>query len=179
MNTKLLTTKIAAGGAALLMALMPVAAVYAESTGSNSLSGNVTQTTQNQLIINSITTVRSNGTADGTFENGWAWVFDVSAPVNEQNLMMKFDNWMSQNMQNTVIPVANNVRFYSSQSSNAFNQNNAIYITAPSTYAGNMFLVGSFAAPQGMRRVQITVEMRIPQGTQQGTYNTNFGIKTQ
>jgi len=177
--TKTIITKKALAAAASLMLLAAPLSMHAESTGSNSLSGNVSQTTPNTIIINSISTVRSNGTADGTFENGWMWVFDITTPLNEQNLMMKFDNWLSLNTPNTTIPVANNVRFYSNQSSNAFNQNSAVYITAANVYSTNMFLTGNLGAQQGMRRVQITVEMRIPQGSTQGTYTTNFGIKTQ
>jgi len=129
------------------------------------------------IIVNSITPTKTNGTSDGTFQNGWSWVFDISAPANETNLMMKFDNWLMEGGGFTM-PVSNNMRFYSSQSSNSFNQNSATYITAPGAYSNAMFLTGDLD-PGPMRRVQITVETRIPTGTQSGSYTTNFGIKTQ
>ncbi len=173
------THKLAAAISALVLLAMPFVAANANSTASNSLQANVAQSNANTIVINSITQVRNNGIADGTFENGWMWVFDVSVPINEQNLAMKFDNWLSTNMQNSIIPVANNVRFYSNQSSNSFNQNTATYINAPNTYSNYIFLTGNLGAPAGFRRVQISVEMRIPNGTAQGAYTTNFGIQTQ
>ncbi len=143
----------------------------------STLTGTVTAP-QNTIVVNSITPVKTSGSADDTFQNGWSWVFDVSAPQNETNLMMKFDNWLMSGPAGNIISAANNMRFYSPQSSNAYGQNNAIYITAPNTYSSAMVLNGDLD-PGPRRRVQITVEVKIPSGTQQGSYTTNFGIKTQ
>lgn len=130
------------------------------------------------IQINSITAVRTSGVADGTFQNGWSWVFDVSVPLNETNVSMRFNDWLMSGS-NNVIPVANNVRFYSSQSSNANTQSNAIYITQPGVYSAPMMMNSTLGgAPSGMRRVNITVETRIPTGSQVGTYSTNFGIRS-
>lgn len=147
----------------------------------NQLSGRVVGSSQGQgqIIINNITAVKTTGVADGTFPSGWQWVFDISVPSHETNLAMRFNNWIMHNSGH-VMPVANNMRFYSSQSSNAQNQGSAIYITAAGVYSQSMFLTGSLSnAPSGMRRVQITVETRIPTGTPTGTYTTDFGIRTQ
>src|SRR3989344_5814782 len=180
MKTSLLSKKIAATVSSVIMLLAPMASVTAESNAANSLRGIVNQQSTGNITINSITLVKNTGMADGTFENGWKWVIDISAPWSEQNLMMKFENWMIEGVAGGyIIPVANNMRFYSSQSSNANSQGNAIWITAPNTYSSTMFLNGNLDNSNQTRRVQITVETRIPQGTHNGSYSTNFGIRTQ
>lgn len=149
-----------------------------QSTNTQStISGTVVQSAP-PLIINSITPVKTSAIADGTFENGWSWVFDISAPMNETSAMMKFNNWLSNSSQGS-IPTSNNMRFYSSQSSNAYSQNNAIYITSPNVYSTAMYLTGDLNTSPATRRFKITVEMKVPIGTQIGSYSTNFGIKTQ
>lgn len=174
----LIKTAVAASVASLM--LMPVSSISANSTAENNfIAGNV-QTSGGQLTINSITGTKTSGIADGTFNNGWQYVIDVTAPINETNLSMKFDNWIMSGNPSNIIPAAGNIRFYSSQSSNAFNQGSAIFINSANTYTGPMFLTGNLGgSPPGTRRIQIVVETRIPVGTAQGTYTDVFGIKTQ
>jgi len=151
-------------------------------SSNHSISGSVVQSNPPPpyppIIINNITPVKTAGVADGTFPNGWKWIFDVTVPQNEQNLAMKFSNWIHSNGQ-YIIPAANNIRFYSTQSSNASNQNSAIQITAPNTYSSTMMLSGDLDSSPLTRRIHITVESRIPPGSQLGTYSTNFSIRTQ
>ena len=150
----------------------------APNSTTNSISGTVIQSGPGPIVVNSITPMQTSGTADNTFDHGWKWMFDVTVPANEPNLAMKFDNWLMNNSAN-VIPVASNMRFYSAQSSNAFNQGTAVYITGANTYSNWMFLTGDLDSSSSTRRVQITVEARIPSGSATGTYTTNFGIQTQ
>jgi plastocyanin len=149
------------------------------STGS--LTGTVTSGGgggSGQIYINSISRTKTTGSADGTFQNGWQWIFDVSVPWNETNVSMRFNNWLMQGG-NAIIPSANNVRLYSAQSSNANSQSNAVYISQPSAYSSPLMLTGNLGgAPSGMRRITITVETRIPVGSQMGTYSTDFGIRS-
>jgi len=181
MKHQIIVKKITAVTGALVMLLSPMASVMAESTANHSLRGIVEQGSGGgTLTINSVTLIKNSGVADGTFENGWKWVIDLSAPINEQNLMMKFENWLIEGVGGGYsIPAAGNMRFYSNQSSNAFNQGSAVYITAPNTYSSTMFLNGNLDNSAQIRHVQITVETKIPSGTHIGSYSTNFGIKTQ
>lgn len=179
MKTNIISTKIIATLSAFSLVFMPIQYAGAISTTDGGLSANVT-TQSSQIMVNSVTVVKNSGTPDGTFENGWKWIFDITIPIyNESNLMMKFDNWSGLGFSGNSLPVANNMRFYSAQSSNASSANNAIYITAPNTYSSSMFLFGNLDNTQASRRVQITVEARIPGGTQSDSYSTTFGIKTQ
>lgn len=170
-----------AGGVGMAGIIIVQAATDGGTSGttSTSLTASVTQAS-NPIVINGITTVKGSGAADGTFENGWKWIFDVTVPLDERYLSMKFSNWLMTNGGSS-IPVANNMRFYSSQSNNATTANSAIYIRYPDTYSSSMYLTGNLDAfPQPNRRhIQITVEAKIPSGTPTGTYSTNFGIRTQ
>lgn len=145
------------------------------STG-NTLSGTVQSGPP--LVVNQITPVKTTGSADGTYANGWEWVFDISAPQSETNLMMKFANWLNSGGSGT-IPVASNMRFYSPQSSNAYNAGTAITITAANTYSSAMLLTGDLDASPNIRRLNITVQLKIPPGTTSGSYTTTYWIQTQ
>src|SRR3989344_2247760 len=147
----------------------------------HSLNATVVQSSPGAgLTITKITPVKTQGIADATFENGWKWIFDVTAPTNETNLMMRFSDWFKTNFPTGhIMPVSNNMRFFSSQSSNAFNETSAIMITAPNTYSASMMLTGDMSSSQAGRQIQITVQTRIPNGTPDGNYSTNFAIRTQ
>lgn len=154
--------------------------VTGDSTGGtlNTLTATVSQSSGGTLTINAITPIQTNAIADGTYANGWKWTFDVTAPLDESTLMMKFRNWAAGTSLGSVIPVASNVRFYSSQSSNAYSQATAIYLNGSNVYSSPMLLIGNLGGASG-RRMQITVEMRVPAGTPTGSYTTNFGLLTQ
>src|SRR3989344_2890319 len=178
MKNNTISTKIIATLGALSIVLMPLHYAGAVSTGDGGISANVTTQSTSYININSVTVIKNSGSPDGTFENGWKWVFDITIPSqNEPNLMMKFDNWAALGFSSNNIPVANNMRFYSAQSSSASNPNNAIYITSANTYSSSMFLSGDLDSSQTSRRVQITVEAKIPGGTSADAYSTSFGIK--
>lgn len=176
-----IAVKTAAVLSSLAMAFMPVTGALAISDGTIGMTGTViTQVNPNPITVNSINAVKTSGIADGTFENGWQWVFDITIPAHsETNLTAKFGNWLAGGLSGNSFPAANNIRFYSAQSSNAFNSATAIYITAPDTYSSTMLLTGNLISSSTQRRVQITVDVRIPNGTPSGFYSTNFGIKTQ
>lgn len=148
------------------------------SGDTGTLTGTVTQPSSN-IVVNSITPVRSSGVADNTFDHGWEWIFDVTVPLNEDDLAMKFSDWARINGPGT-IPVANNMRFFSAQSSNAYNESTAIMIMASNAYSQDMHLTGNLGnSPQGTRRIHIYVQSKIPTGTPSGAYSTTFGIRTQ
>ncbi|KKP33028.1 MAG: hypothetical protein A2312_01210 [Candidatus Staskawiczbacteria bacterium RIFOXYB2_FULL_32_9] len=147
---------------------------------SNSTTDTLVGTVQagSPIVINQITPVQTSAKADGTYTNGWKWVFDITAPVNETTLMMKFSNWLSTNSSAT-IPVSNNMRFYSTQSSNAYSEATAVTIASSNTYSSGMYLTGDLDNVSSTRKVQITVQIKIPVGTTAGSYSTSYGIKTQ
>lgn len=154
--------------------------IVTDGGSSNSTTNSLTATVQasTPIVVNQITPVQTTASADGTYANGWKWIFDVTAPSNETTLMMKFSNWLNSSS-STTIPVSNNMRFYSTQSSNAYSESTAITIGSANAYSSGMYLTGDLDTVTSTRRVQITVQIKIPAGTTAGSYSTNYGIKTQ
>src|SRR3989344_2486218 len=118
------------------------------------------------------------GTPDNTFENGWKWVFNITVPTDEVFLKMKFSDWTSGG---EIIPVGENLRFYSSQSSNISDAEHSIMLDGADKYSDiSMNLVPSNESDldplQNGRQIQVTVEARIPVDAVSGSYSTSYGI---
>ncbi|MCX6731473.1 MAG: DUF5011 domain-containing protein, partial [Candidatus Parcubacteria bacterium] len=131
------------------------------------------------LGVTQISAVQTFATADGTFTNGWRWVFDVTVPTSETILKMKFADWISGS---NSIPAGSNIQFYSTQSSNASDAAHAVAITAANNYSGEMDLINNSSSDlnstQAGRQIQVTVEARVPVGSAGGSYSTSYGIKS-
>ncbi|MEK7574940.1 MAG: hypothetical protein AAB511_01795 [Patescibacteria group bacterium] len=126
------------------------------------------------LDVTSITQVESVATANGTFENGWVWTFNVTVPTSETSLQMKFGNWTHSNGTNT-IAAANNIRISSQQAT----ATSTVTITAANTYATPALVIsGDMDSNQPGRQIQVKVEARVPSGSLNGSYTTNWGILT-
>jgi len=127
------------------------------------------------LEVTSIESVDTSATADGTFANGWKYVFNVTVPTNETNVAMKFDDWMHTNNVNT-IAVANNVRISSPQANNG---GATVMVIAANTYTTpDLTMVTDLDPVLAGIQVKITVEAAIPAGSVNGSYSTNYGIKS-
>ena len=127
------------------------------------------------LKVNSITPVKTYATADNDYSNGWSWTFDVTVPTNEASTSMKFANWVSG--ANTIL-AADNIRFYSAQSSNANSTSTAITISAANTYSNVMTINDDLDATAPGRQIQITVESKVPVDSAGGSYSTSYGIQS-
>ncbi len=144
--------------------------VYASSTGN--ISGNVGD---GVLAVNSIVPVQTNGTADGSFADGWTYDFYITVPTNEPNFSMEFANWMNTTSSST-IPVAGNMEFSSMQ---ANNNDAPILITAANTYSAPLTITSSLdASTTPGYAIEVKVQAAIPVGTQNGSYTTNYGAQT-
>jgi len=141
------------------------------STGAGPITGTVTD--QGVLHVDSVTSAatNANGTADGNFAHGWSYTFHITAPTNEPNLAMKFADWLSGA---NILPVANNIRISSAQSSSS-----PVTLTAANTYSSPALIMTGDLDPGTVgRQVDVLVEVRIPTGTANGTYSTNYGLQT-
>jgi len=127
------------------------------------------------LGVTQITAVQTYATADGKFEDGWRWVFNVTVPTDQMILQMKFDDWTNGS---NIIP-ATDIRFYSGQSTNAFASTSAITITGAGIPSAPMYLNPNedLDVNQGGRQIQITVEVAVPLNQAGGSYSTSYGIK--
>lgn len=140
------------------------------------VTGGVSTSTTGILKVDSITAEKTTAIADGTFTNGWRYVFNVTVPTNETHLSMKFSDWASV-IGSTTLPVANNMRISSVQADNG---NATVTVTAANTYTlPALNMTGDLSTSTVGNQVQITVEVAVPSTTVNGSYTTNYGIKTQ
>lgn len=142
-------------------------------------SGNVFAADNGILSVTQISAVKTYAIADGTFENGWQWIFDVTVPYNETILKMKFNDWINGG---NLVVAADNVRFYSAQSANANSAASAIMITEAGEYSLSMDIIPETSndldfAKTG-RQIKIIAEVRVPKGSAGGSYSTSYGIFT-
>ncbi len=126
------------------------------------------------LHVDSITPVKTSATADGTFANGWSYLFNITVPTTESNLSMEFANWFDT--ASDTMPVAGNMRISSAQASDT----TPVTITAANTFSSPaLHMVGNMSTSTAGLHVQVLVETKIPANTVNGTYTTTYGVQTQ
>jgi len=132
---------------------------------------------QGTLQVTSITPTQTLATPDGNFENGWQWIFNVTVPTNEKVVRVKLANWTSGT---STIPTANNVRFYSPQSTNSNSTTTAKTLTGSNVYSDTISLSSSLdLSPSTLgRQIQIVFDVRVPVGTTGGSYASSYGISS-
>jgi len=146
---------------------------YDGQIGGEVIDGTPT-TTVGILKVTSIDTVNNTAKADGTFTNGWKYSFNITVPTNETHLSMKFADWTSV-VGSSTIPAANNIRFSSTQADNGA----AIMITAANTYpTGSLHITSDLDPSLDGLQVKVMVETAVPAGSVNGSYTTNYGVKT-
>lgn len=147
-----------------------------ESTGT--IGGDVTggASSTGTLAVTSITPVQTNATADNTYEHGWSYVFNITIPTNEQNLSMKFADWFNATASST-LAAGNNMQISSAQADNA---GAVVPITAANTYSTPaLHMVTDLDPATPGIQVQVTVQVKIPANTVNGSYTTSYGVQTQ
>lgn len=126
-----------------------------------------------ELMVVSVEPIDTSTNADGTFADGWKYIFHITAPSTEQDLAMKFSDWLRTGGGGT-IPVANNMRISSAQADNG---GATILLTAADTYSTPaLHMTGDLNPVMAGRQVDITVEVAVPVGTPSGSYTTNYGV---
>lgn len=140
-------------------------------TGGNN-GGNGT-TTNGFLHVDSIEQVRDTATAGAGFGSGWAWKFRITVPTNEPSLAMKFADWTHSNGTDH-IGAANNMRISSNQAATT----TTISITGAGTYSDAMTVTGDLDPNTPGRQIEVMVEMQVPSDTLNGSYTTDYGVKS-
>lgn len=126
------------------------------------------------LSVTSIETMDGTGTADGTYENGWVYVFNVTVPDDETSLAMRFSDWTGSE---GTMAAAGNIRISSPQ---ADNSDATVEIATANTYMSpELTITGDLDSGAEGHQVELRVEVRIPEGTDNGSYSTTYGIRTQ
>lgn len=148
----------------------------ATSTGniSGEVTGGQSEGGEGELEITSIDAEKTTAIANGEFADGWQYVFNITVPTDEPDLAMKFADWMHDNGEHS-LSVANNMRISSEQA----DSNEAVTLTAANEYSSpNLYMTGDLDAEEDGLQVQVLVEVAVPSDTFNGTYSTDFGVRT-
>ncbi len=120
--------------------------------------------------------IDTTATANGSFEDGWKYMFHITAPSDEENIALKFSDWINSGNASETIPVANNMRISSAQANNG---GATILLTAANTYSSpDLVMTGDLNPSLEGRQVDVLVEVAIPSGTDNGSYTTNYGVRS-
>lgn len=128
-----------------------------------------------ELAVTDIEAEKTTAIANGTFTDGWKYRFYITVPSDENDLAMKFEDWLHSNASNT-IPVANNMRISSAQASST----SPVVLTAENVYSSPVLtMVNDLDAGEEGIQVEVLVEVAVPAGTLNGTYSTNYGVRSE
>ncbi|HVT74972.1 MAG TPA: hypothetical protein VHD69_00955 [Candidatus Paceibacterota bacterium] len=145
--------------------------------GSNtggSVDGTVTGGGDATLAVTSIDPVSDTATAGGGYENGWSWILHMTVPSNETRLSMKFGHWVNSNG-NDLIDAGGNMRISSPQAQSS----STVAIINNDDYSDTLMLTGDADSNTPGRQVEIKVEMQVPTNSMNGSYTSNYGVKTE
>jgi hypothetical protein len=122
---------------------------------------------------------RSYATANSGFDNGWQWMLNVTVPVLDGRVRMKFADWVSGA---NSIEADSNIRYYSPQSSN-YSSTSTATVYAPTTlndYDTDDYMILSTDKDSGAAgwQIDIYVEVQLPAGTLPGSYSTSYGVRS-
>lgn len=132
-------------------------------------------TTDAALHVDSIDAQKTTAIANDTYADGWRYVFHITTPNDEENLSMRFSDWFVSSSSSSTIPVANNMRVSSAQASST----SPITLTASNVYSTPPMIMTTDLDPSMPgRQVEVLVEVKIPAGTANETYTTNYGVQT-
>jgi hypothetical protein len=75
--------------------------------------------------------------------------------------------------------MASNMRFYSAQASGNADSGHAQTITTAGTYSSGITLDSDLDADTAGRQIEVTVEMKVPAGSEGGSYSTSYGVSSE
>lgn len=127
---------------------------------------------EGELTVTSVDALDTDGQATGNYENGWSYRFNLTVPTDEENVAFRFSDWTSGS---DILPVANNMRISSEQ---ADNDGATVTITAANVYSADLRMVEDLNSTMPGLQVAVLVEVRIPSGTNNGSYITSYGIRS-
>lgn len=139
------------------------------------VTGGSTGGEDGELAVTSIEAEDTTAVANGTFADGWKYRFHITLPSDESDLAMKFENWIHTNGSST-IPVANNMRISSAQASST----GPVVLSAANTYSSpSLAMITDLDPEEDGMQVEVLVEVAVPAGTLNGSYSTNYGVRSE
>ncbi len=137
------------------------------------------------LAVTAVATVANhNGstgyaTANNTYADGFAWQFSITAPLREQQLQMKFSDFVSGG---NTIPANGNLRYCTVQGdydcSDEGESSSHWRYASDNDYDGILTLASDLNPSADGTQVVVKVELKVPNGTSGGSYSASYGVQT-
>lgn len=126
-----------------------------------------------RVKVTGIERVKTYATADGTYTNGWEWIFHITVPTAETELKMRFKDWVSG--ANT-IAAADNIRYKTDQGLST----DWVNITAAEEYPATAITLDDDLKPDiAGRQIKVVVQARVPTNSAGGSYSTSYQVKAE
>lgn len=126
------------------------------------------------LALDEVEAVDTTGVSDGTFDNGWHWILTFTVPDDETEMQMRFTDFEDGDES---FPADGNIRIYTQESDNATSTDSAV-VSEDNEYGEVINLTGDADSGTPGRQVRVHVQVAIPFGTEEGSYTTTFGVRT-
>jgi hypothetical protein len=127
------------------------------------------------LAIDDTDAVDTSGIANGEWADGWEWLITFTVPDNETQFQMQFTDFSSNG---DSFAAGSNIRYFTSQSDTATSSDSAVVIDDANEYGDVITLTGDADAGTPGRQVEVSVQVKIPLGTPEGSYSTTFQART-
>lgn len=154
--------------------------IYAkDASGNEATSVSTFNTTACDSVVLGVTKntlVKSRATKDSNPVNGWHWILDVTVPTASTTLKMKFSNFTATGA--TAID-ANNIHFYSEQSSVFSSASDMADITTANTWSTDTLSLNDDIddnATNG-RQIQIKIQAGVPSSASDVPYSATYEIE--
>lgn len=151
--------------------------IYAkDASGNESTSSSTFSTAACDAIVLGVTNtrlVKSRATKNGTPADGWHWILDVTVPNASTTVKMKFDNLTGAGNIS-----ANNIHFYSEQSSTFASAADMADIVTANTLSTDSLLLDEDIDGNSSngRQIQIKIQAGVPEVAFDGAYSAGYEI---
>jgi hypothetical protein len=126
------------------------------------------------LAVTRTDSVKSDGVADNQFADGWKWMLHFTVPDNEDAFRIRFSDWGNAS---SSFPAGGNMRLSIAQSDNASTTDSG-WVSTGNGYSDWFYLSGDADSSTPGRQIDLSVEVKIPFGTANGSYTSNFTAQT-
>jgi hypothetical protein len=126
------------------------------------------------LAVTGTDSTKSDGVADNQFADGWKWTIHFTVPTNEDAFRIRFSDWGNAS---SSFAANGNMRLSIAQSDNASTTDSG-WVSTGNGYSDWFYLSGDANPTTPGRQVDLNVEVKIPFGTANGSYTSNFTAQT-
>lgn len=130
-----------------------------------------------ELAVTGISNTQTFATANNEWEDGFAWTFYVTIPVDDNAVAMKFSDFVSGD--NTIL-ADGNIRYCSEASENKDCESDDDWVTiaTDNTYGDQVYIFSDLSDSFAGNQVEMKVQMKVPSSTPGGSYSGSYGVQS-